>query len=139
MKKIKRVIITLGATAAAIFANPRLALAQFVGEPSPLPNINLKPENIPETLTQITPTSLVAGAIKLLLLVAALIFFFILVIGGIQWITAGGDKAGTETARKRITNALIGLAIVFAAWAITALINALFGVNIFELEIPTFF
>lgn len=86
----------------------------------------------------ITASSFISGAIRFLLVVAALVFFFMLVVGGIQWIVSGGDKAATESARKKITNALIGLAIVFAAWAIVTLIHTLFGVNILELEIPSF-
>ncbi len=89
-------------------------------------------------LTNITFVSLVSGGIKLVLVLAAIIFFFVLVIGGIQWILSGGDKAGAETARKRITAALVGLAIVFVAWAIGTLINSLFGINIFTLTLPNF-
>ena len=43
---------------------------------------------------------------------AALAAFFYLILGGFQWITSGGDKAGTEAAREKITAAFIGLAIV---------------------------
>ena len=71
------------------------------------------------------------------LVVAAIVFFFILVIGGIKWIASGGDKAQTEGARNQITAALVGLVIVFAAWAILALIKTFFGVDIFSLTIPT--
>lgn len=91
-----------------------------------------------EQLQGITIVSMIQGAIRLVLVVAALVFFFVLVIGGIQWIMSGGDKTGAETARKRITNALIGLAIVFVAWAIITLIKALFGVDIISLTLPTF-
>lgn len=91
-----------------------------------------------EALQGITFVSMIQGAIRLVLVVAALVFFFVLVIGGIQWIISGGDKTGAETARKRITNALIGLAIVFVAWAIITLIKALFGVDIISLTLPTF-
>jgi len=80
---------------------------------------------------------IIAGLIKLTLVIAAIVFFFILVIGGIQWIASGGDKAQTEAARNRITAALVGLVIVFAAWAIIALINTFFGINIFSLTLPT--
>lgn len=68
--------------------------------------------------------------------VAAIVFFFILVIGGIRWIASGGDKANTEAARAQITAALVGLVIVFAAWAIVALINTFFHIDIFKLAIP---
>ena len=99
--------------------------------------INISPTDQFANLGKITIVSLIAGGIRLVLVIAALVFFFILVIGGIQWIISGGDKTGVETARKRITNALVGLAIVFVAWAIVTLIKALFGVDIFALNIPT--
>lgn len=74
----------------------------------------------------------ISWAITIVLIVAAVIFFFMLVIGGIRWITSGGDKANTEGARNQITAALIGLIVVFAAWAIATLIGNVFGVSIFE-------
>lgn len=64
--------------------------------------------------------------------VAAGVFFLIqVVIGGIQWINAGGDPKNLESARGRITNAVIGLVIVVAAFAITLIFTTLLGVNIF--------
>lgn len=74
--------------------------------------------------------SLISNLISLILIGAAVIFFFMLVLGGIQWMLSGGDKAGTESARGRITAALIGLLIVFAAWAITRLLETFLGVQI---------
>ena len=73
---------------------------------------------------------MVSMGIQLVLVLAAIIFFFILVIGGIRWITSGGDKAQTEAARNQITAALVGLVIVFSAWAIIQLIQAFFNVDI---------
>lgn len=80
---------------------------------------------------------MVSGFLKLILIVAGLAFFFILVVGGVKWILSGGDKAHTEGARNQITAALVGLVIVFSAWAITQLIYTFFGVNILELTIPS--
>lgn len=90
-----------------------------------------------ETLGDLTIPQIISGGIRLIVIVAAIIFFFILVIGGIKWIASGGDKAKTESARNQITAALVGLVIVFAAWAIVALINTFFGVDIFSLAIPS--
>ena len=78
----------------------------------------------------LTVPRIVSGMINLVLVVAAIVFFFILVIGGIRWITSGGDKANTEAARNQITAALVGLVIVFAAWAIIQLVQTFFGINI---------
>lgn len=79
---------------------------------------------------------LISKLIALVFIVAAIIFFFMLVIGGIQWMLSGGDKAATEAARGRITAALIGLIIVFAAWAIMKLIETFLGITILGGEIP---
>ena len=90
-----------------------------------------------ERLGTLTLPQIISALIRGVVVIAAVIFFFILVIGGIRWIASGGDKAQTEAARNQITAALVGLVIVFAAWAIVALINVFFDVNIFSLTIPT--
>ena len=90
-------------------------------------------------IANITVGSILSGAIQLILIVAALVFFFLLIVGGIRWMTAGGDKEKAGVARGQLTSALIGLAIVFAAWAIIRLIEVLFGVSIISgFEIPSF-
>ncbi|MFC1625587.1 hypothetical protein ACFL1Q_00895 [Patescibacteria group bacterium] len=88
-------------------------------------------------LTNLTVPTIVSGLIKLIMVVAAIVFFFILVIGGIRWIASGGDKQQTENARNQITAALVGLVIVFAAWAILALVQTFFGITIWEVKIPS--
>lgn len=98
--------------------------------------INLRPgQGIALNLQDITFGGIVGALIVLLIIIAAIVFFFMLLIGGIRWITSGGDKANTEAARNQVTAALVGLVIVFAAWAILQLIEAFFGINIGELTI----
>lgn len=89
-----------------------------------------------QTASGLTVEGLVSGFLRLVLVVGGLIFFFILVMGGIKWIMSGGDKAHTEAARNQITAALVGLVIIFSAWAILQLIRTFFGVDLFSLEIP---
>jgi len=60
-----------------------------------------------------------------------------LIIGGIRWILSGGDKANTESARNQITAALIGLIIVFAAWALATLLGTVLNIDILQFNIPT--
>lgn len=138
-RKISKVLSSAAIMAGLFLTNPLSALAAAgTGSPDMPTGFQLNPGKGFEQLQSITFVTLVTGAIRLILVVAALVFFFILVAGGIQWIISGGDKTGAEAARKRITNALVGLAIVFVAWAIITLIKALFGVDIFSLTIPTF-
>lgn len=100
-------------------------------------DINLQPPSGWEKLANITLPGIVSTVIKLILVVAALIAFIFLVIGGIKWITSGGDKEQTAKAQGTITAALIGLVIVFAAWAIIRLLEAFFGIEILtKLTIP---
>lgn len=74
--------------------------------------------------------SLISSLIGLALIIAALVFFFMLLIGGIQWMTSGGDPKAVESARGRITNAIIGLTIVFSVWAIMMILEAFLGITI---------
>ena len=99
--------------------------------------INLRPQGgAVGTLGGLEVPGIISGLIRFTVVVAAIVFFFILVVGGIRWIASGGDKAQTEAARNQITAALVGLVIVFAAWAIVALINTFFGIDIFSLALP---
>lgn len=65
-----------------------------------------------------------------IILVAGLATFMYLVYGGIQWIMAGTNKGKLEEARNKITNGIIGLAIVASAWAIYLLIDYFFGIGL---------
>lgn len=79
---------------------------------------------------------IISWAVTAIVVVAGLIFFFMLVIGGLRWVLSGGDKAATESARGQITAALIGLVIIFSAWAIAKLVEVVFGVSILNVSIP---
>lgn len=74
--------------------------------------------------------------IRIGFIIGAVIFFSMLVWGAIEYITAGGDKERTGNASKRLTNAAIGLVILFSTYAIVRLAKSLFGIDILHLEIP---
>lgn len=79
----------------------------------------------------------IPAAISLGFVIGIIVFFFMLIIGAIQWIASGGDKQAVEAARGKVTNALIGLVILFAVFAIIQIINIFFNVKLFELTLPT--
>ena len=64
---------------------------------------------------------LINGVLSFVMVLAALLVFLYLIWGGIEWITSGGDKGKTETARNKITSAVIGLIVVAASYAILTL------------------
>lgn len=66
-----------------------------------------------------------------ILTAAAVIWFvFQFIIGAIQWISAGGDPKAVEAARAKITNAIVGVILVFGAILVIALVGALLGIDI---------
>lgn len=71
--------------------------------------------------------ALLNGVLTIVMIIAALLVFFYLILGGIEWITSGGDKGKTESARNKITAAVIGLIILAASYALLTLILRFLG------------
>ncbi len=76
---------------------------------------------------------------KTIIVVGGLAFLLYLVWGGIEYMMAGGDKGKTEEAQHKITNSLIGLAILVASFAIVFFIGAAFKIDLLKPVFPTNF
>lgn len=72
----------------------------------------------------------ISTVIGVMTAVAALYFIFQFIIAGYQWISSGGEKNNLEEARNKITNSLIGLIIVVAAWIIIGVVGNILGLKI---------
>lgn len=72
---------------------------------------------------------IISSIIGVMTVAGGIWFLFHILIGGFNWITAGGDKTKLQSARDTITNAFIGLVVVVAAWAILALAGTFFGID----------
>jgi hypothetical protein len=79
---------------------------------------------------------LISSLVGALLVAGFFLTMMELIIGGIQWITAGGDKQALEKARTGITNAIMGLVIVAATYAVMILVGQFFGLDMAKLTIP---
>ncbi len=73
--------------------------------------------------------------VSLCLITGSVVFFFMLVMGAIQWISSGGDKQGLESARGKISNAIIGIVILFSVFAIIKVVEVFFGIHILTIDI----
>ncbi|MBU0578513.1 hypothetical protein KKE34_01205 [Patescibacteria group bacterium] len=71
--------------------------------------------------------ALIQGALNFVMVIGALLVFLYLIMGGIEWITSGGDKTKTETARNKITAAVVGLIVLAASYAILLIILNFLG------------
>lgn len=120
---VKKTFATVATLASGSYLMASTALAQSA------PKINItREENV-----KITDVGqLLSSFVGVSLLLSALLVFGYLVLGGVQWITSGGDKGKTESARNKITAALVGLAIVASSYALMQIIAFFFGINIFD-------
>jgi len=73
--------------------------------------------------------AILTGVLGFVMAIAALLVFFYLILGGIQWITSGGDKGKTEEARNKITAAIIGLIVLAASYAVLQIMLKFLGLN----------
>ncbi len=81
--------------------------------------------------------SLISNFIGAFVIFSFVVAFMYLLLGGFNWITSGGDKAKLQAARDEITNAIIGLIIVGAIWAIMTLVGGFLGIDFPNLHLPT--
>lgn len=125
MSIIKKLSVPAAIIAFLNFATP--AFAQEVSIVVPTPEI-LKITDLGKFISAI---------LAAILVIATLAAFVFLLLGGLAWITSGGDKAAVEAAQKRIQAAIIGLFVVFASWAIMLVVGRFLGVNPFSLTFPT--
>ncbi len=72
---------------------------------------------------------LINAVLTFVMVIAALLVFLYLIMGGIQWITSGGDKGKTEEARNKITSAIVGLIVLAASYAILLIALRFLGFN----------
>ncbi|MEX1061873.1 MAG: pilin [Patescibacteria group bacterium] len=95
---LKKTLTALGTSAGGLFLSANVVFAQIQNP--------LQWDNICDAISNILTLIFgLAGAI-------AVVF---LVMGGIQYMTSGGDKIAVEQSRGRITAAVVGLVIVLGA------------------------
>lgn len=70
----------------------------------------------------VTVTNIVAQVIRVVLSLLGILFTVLIIASGYQWMTAGGNEDAVKKAKGRMTNAIIGLVIVLAAYIITAFV-----------------
>lgn len=55
-----------------------------------------------------------------------------LIMGALEWITAGGDKGKIQAARDRITQSVIGMMVLAGTVAISVFISGILGINLLK-------
>jgi amino acid transporter len=107
--------LTLIATFMALTV-PLLAFAQGYVPLAPVPPASSEGQHV-------NFPNYVRGMIKLLIGVAGVLAVIVIIIGGIQYITAGDSESRKGDAKERIWKAIIGLILALASWLILYTIN----------------
>lgn len=87
---------------------------------------------------------IISTIIGVLTLVAFIYFVIQVILAGYSFISGQGDEKKIESARKRLTDGIIGITIVVVAFGITSLLASILGLgnildikNVFEKISPT--
>ena len=90
-----------------------------------------------ETSGSSTLANLIAVLWKTAIILGGLSFLLFFIWGGIEWITAGGDKQKLESAKNKLTQGLIGLAILAGSLVIVKFASQAIGLDILNIVWPT--
>jgi hypothetical protein len=71
---------------------------------------------------------MISKGINVVLIIGAMIALFYLLWAGLNWIQSEGDKEKLATAKHKMTNALVGLIILFSVWTIWVTVVTALGI-----------
>lgn len=120
MKKIKQLTLATGAAMAGLASQASQVMAQ--------PQVQVTAGKGYAT----DFGNMVSSLINVVMVAAALLVFAYMIWGGVEWITSGGDKGKAESARNKLTAAIIGLVIVAASYAVVTLVVQFLGFGNFQ-------
>ena len=121
MKSLKKIALATGAAMSAMLGTASMAMAE----------VNIEPISTGKGYATNFGT-MFSSILNVVMLVAAILVFAYMIWGGIEWITSGGDKGKAESARNKLTSAVIGLVIVAASYAVVTLVVQFLGFDSFN-------
>jgi len=81
-----------------------------------------------------TLSGALSSGITLFLIFGVILTLVIIIWSGVQWAASGGDKAKLQSARNRITWAVIGFILLLLSFFILNIVGYFFKVNLFNLN-----
>ncbi|PIS23146.1 hypothetical protein COT49_01655 [candidate division WWE3 bacterium CG08_land_8_20_14_0_20_40_13] len=89
---------------------------------------------IPSAVSGTEPTvkieSMISAILGTITIVASVALLIMFAMGGIEYITAGGDEKQTASAKRTTTSAVLGLIVVVASMTIATIVLKIFGIDI---------
>lgn len=75
---------------------------------------------------------IISAVIPYLFGIAGFLLLLYLIFGGFSYMMSGGDPKATESAKQKITNAVIGFVIIFAAYWLVQILGIVLGITQFR-------
>ncbi|MBN1169051.1 hypothetical protein JXA63_04135 [Candidatus Woesebacteria bacterium] len=71
-----------------------------------------------------------ANIIRVVVGLGTIVLFIMLIVGGFNYMTAGGDPQKSAAAKRTLTSAIVGITIIASAYMIIRIIEAITGANL---------
>ena len=104
-----------------------------------MPIYNPITDKDPKTVISNAPhlfSQFIQGAITIFFILGILYFFFYLFASGFALMSSSGDEKRAAQAKTQLTNAFVGLVIIFSVYAIVSLIEVIFSINLLSPSLP---
>lgn len=75
---------------------------------------------------------LISNVLVVLTVVAGISFTLYFLLGGLNWITAGGDKGKIDKAKDMMTGGATGIIVITVSYSIVWIVGKALGLNILE-------
>jgi hypothetical protein len=75
--------------------------------------------------------SIISALIPIVFSIAGLLLFGMLIMGGFGLLTSAGDPKKVESAKNRLTGAIVGFLIIFLAYWLIQILEVIFGIKVF--------
>jgi hypothetical protein len=83
-----------------------------------------------DTTTLNSIEDFISMIIGFMTVLAGLFFLFYAIMGGVNWITAGGDSGKIEKARNQIVQGVIGMVVIVSAYLVIGVVGSIIGIDI---------
>jgi len=87
-------------------------------------------ETVSDLTTKSQFGSIISTIVTTLTVIGGLAFAIFFTLGGLKWLTAGGDKAKVQEAQNQMTQGVIGLVVLVAGLFVIGLIGNILGIDI---------
>jgi len=94
----------------------------------------IQAQDQPRTIADLE--TIVANVITASVALAGIALFVMLVLGGIQYLTSGGEPKATQQAKNTITYGIAGIALLALAWFVLLFIQEFTGVQVTIFTVP---